>query len=147
EVQNIIGNSKDYDETKWHSIKQLVKTCWDSSKETLNSGESESGIQLLFVFDEAKILTEEETNRDKTNFECLRHALATLPTYESGGRAFAIVIDTASKISNFAPSARRDPSWRVQKNRLALYPPFYHIATLDTFMTQETEPKTLKQVA
>jgi len=147
EVQNIIGNSKDYDETKWHSIKQLVKTCWDSSKETLNSGESESGIRLLFVFDEAKILTEGETNRDKTNFECLRHALAALPTYESGGRAFAIVTDTASKISNFAPSARRDPSWRVQKNRLALYLPFYHVATLDTFMTQETEPKTLKQVA
>ncbi|CAG8628932.1 11245_t:CDS:2 [Paraglomus occultum] len=134
DIRNIIGNRKDYGEVEWHSIKQLVKTCWDSLKETLNSDEPESGIQLLFVFDEAKILTEGETN-------------STLPTYESGGRAFAIVTDTASKISNFAPSARRDPSWRVQKNRLALYPPFYYIATLDTFMTQETEPKTLKQVA
>ncbi|CAG8644815.1 11024_t:CDS:2, partial [Paraglomus brasilianum] len=144
EVQNIIGSRNDYDKAEWHSIKQLVKTCWDSSKEILNSGESESGIQLLFIFDEAKILTEEETN-----FECLQHALATLPTYESGGCAFAIynVTDTASKISNFAPSSCCDPSWHIQKNRLALYPPFYHIVTLDTFMTQETEPKTLKQVA
>ncbi|CAG8649282.1 5507_t:CDS:2, partial [Paraglomus brasilianum] len=147
DIQNIIGDRKDYDEAEWHSIKQLVKMCWDSLKKMLDSDESESGMRLLFVFDEAKILTEIETNRDKTNFECLRHALATLPTYESGGRAFAIVTDTASKISNFAPSARRDPSWHVQKNRLTLYPPFYHIATLDTFMTQETEPKTLKQVA
>ncbi|CAG8605227.1 10610_t:CDS:2 [Ambispora leptoticha] len=146
EVRNIIGNSKDYDDAKWHSVKQLVKMCWDSLKETLNSDEPESGIRLLFVFDEAKILTERETNCDKTNFECLQHALATLPAYESGGRAFAIVTDTASKISNFAPSARRDPSYRVQKYRLALYPPFYHIATLNTFMTQATEPKTLKQV-
>ncbi|CAG8647176.1 8011_t:CDS:2, partial [Ambispora gerdemannii] len=94
-----------------------------------------------------RILTERDPSRDKTNFECLRHALATLPTYVSGGRAFAIVTDTASKISNFAPAAHRDSSFRAQKNRLAVYPPFYHIATLDIFMTEETEPKTLHQVA
>ncbi|CAG8495846.1 11530_t:CDS:2 [Ambispora gerdemannii] len=141
-----IDNKIDYYDADWHSIKELVETCWNSSKEKLNRDESEDGIQLLFVFDEAKILTERDPSRGKTNFECLRHALATLSTYVSGGRAFAIVTDTVSKISNFAPAAHRDSSFRVQ-NRLAVYPPFYHIATLDIFMTEETEPKTLHRVA
>ncbi|CAI2191255.1 1738_t:CDS:2, partial [Funneliformis geosporum] len=108
---------------------------------------SDEEVLLLFVLDEAKVLTEKNSNYNKTDFECLRHALAALPTYASGGRAFGIVTDTASKISNFAPVAHHDNSYRVQKTKMALYPPFYQIATLDTFMTEDTEPNTLNQIA
>jgi len=161
DIQKIIRRKNLSDEEVRVSIKITVGDYWNSlktklhnnqklkgkSSELVDSEEPESKVLLLFVFDEAKVLTEKITDRSKTDYECLRHALAALPTYASGGRVFGIVTDTASKISNFAPVVHRDNSYRVRKTRMALYLPFYHIATLDTFMSEDTEPHTLNQVA
>ncbi|CAI2187116.1 7169_t:CDS:2 [Funneliformis geosporum] len=160
-IQETIRKRNLSDEEGRVSVKMMIGEYWNSlitklhndqklkekSLELDENEKSERKVLLLFVLDEAKVLTEKNSNYNKTDFECLRHALAALPTYASGGRAFGIVTDTASKISNFAPVAHHDNSYRVQKTKMALYPPFYQIATLDTFMTEDTEPNTLNQIA
>ncbi|CAH1761464.1 11363_t:CDS:2 [Entrophospora sp. SA101] len=109
------------DEVDWVSIKMLI--------ETLESFESKIGQQLE--------LKGKLSSLSETDYECLQNAL--------GGHIFGIVTDTASKISNFASTAHHDNSYHVQKTRMALYPSFYHIATLDTFMIADTEPDILKK--
>jgi hypothetical protein len=96
-------------------LESFVSKCWKSTTACLEGSQRISDYevksQLLFVFDEARILN--ETNGDiKSNFERLRYAMMTLPLHGDGGRTFCIFTDTTSRISNFSPPRHLDHSFR-----------------------------------
>lgn len=111
---------------------------------------------ILFAFDESRALLQ-TIGSEKSPFRLIRAALASIgKVYEiiiKGSsytniyfrftEIFGIFADTTSKISNFAPPQKKDPSWRKEDNQvLDLMPPFINLFTMDV-MVDETLLKKL----
>ncbi|KAG9294936.1 hypothetical protein G9A89_003969 [Geosiphon pyriformis] len=127
--------------TYFTELKMVVSKYWKSTRTCLerpwiiDSYEVKS--RFLFVFDEARILNE-ENGQTWSNFECLRYAMGTLPVNGEGGGVFCVFLDTTSKIHNLS-------SFRLQKKGRKLFPPFTEIAFVDLSATDS--PQTLAESA
>jgi hypothetical protein len=89
-------------------------------------------LKVAFAFDEARHLLNDDDDDDaelvalggrgQSSFAELRRALGKLPN-RSG--VFAVLTDTFSKVSYLSPAKYLDPSWKVSKSGLKLFPPYY----------------------
>ena len=115
-------NSKVSLETQLNTALQALIKVVDDTKTHLGQ------LKVLFVFDEASRLCE----GDAKPFQALQRALSKLPDKQES-RAFAIVIDTTYKTSNFSPKAGLRSSARVVSGGCNLFPPFYCLSTFDIY--------------
>ena len=86
------------------------------------------GPKIVFAFDEAMSLTLPDQSDVKSHeipFYCLRQALRSLPEFQFGGNAFAVLTDTSSRTSILSPASRIDSSLRVRDKGAKLFDPFY----------------------
>ncbi|KAG9285599.1 hypothetical protein G9A89_009239 [Geosiphon pyriformis] len=111
---NMIGKTLD-PKTNFQKIINGFLVC-SGSKNERNYFKS----QFLFVFDEARILNE-ENEQTWSNFECLQYAMRTLPVNSNNRGVFCVFLDTTSKIYNFS-------LFRLQKKECKLFPLFTEIA-------------------
>jgi hypothetical protein len=97
---------------------------------TLKNLSNPSSFKMLLALDEAGVLIDRKNN--KGNFYHLRRALQAIP---HGGDAcfMALFTDTLSRVSNFSPAKRHDPSARVGDGE-RLYKPFYLLDVFDCRM-------------
>src|SRR6185503_16544862 len=92
-----------------------------------------SCMNVLFVFDEARSLLDIKYPSKTSCFLELRRALWYLP--QSCG-AFAVILDTTSRLSNFQPASLEDPSQRVKSENYDLFDPLYLLSTTDVMSVQ-----------
>ncbi|RLN14903.1 hypothetical protein BBJ28_00025779 [Nothophytophthora sp. Chile5] len=94
---------------------------------------------LVLVVDEARTLFDLKDAHGVDFFRLFRRALTAandeLETSRYGGGIFAVLVDTNSKVHDFAPPQENDPSSRKTKHRgaTALFPPFVLTHTMDVF--------------
>jgi hypothetical protein len=101
---------------------------------------------LVIAIDEARALL--PTQPDAVNigwFRCFRRALyqandVLRTAYGDRSGIFGIVVDTNSRVSDFVPSARLDPSKRTTDR--VLFPPFVLTDTVDVFYKVKLRPPT-----
>lgn len=105
----------------------------DAIKSSLPSRRSDEALKkrvkkpLLLVFDEARSLLPNNL------FDTFLLALQEMDL-----PVFALFIDTSSKISNFVPEAKRDPTSRISSLQAILFPPIYMLPTFDAFRRHST---------
>src|SRR5947199_8569649 len=96
-----------------------------------NFGNVSSEIKVLLCIDEGRTLLEYNNNdMHMSLFRCWRRALR-----ENKWRArglFSVILDTTSRLSNFAPSPRDDPTVKSINDSRKIFMPFIDIATFNT---------------
>jgi hypothetical protein len=100
-------------------------------------------MNVLFVFDEARSLLDIKYPAKTSRFLELRRALWYLP--QSCG-AFAVILDTTSRLSNFQPASLDDPSQRVKSENHDLFDPLYLLSTTDVMSMQTVKDATLHDI-
>jgi hypothetical protein len=90
---------------------------------------TQSNLKVILAIDEARELLGGSKSTDMSFFRIFRRVIKRVPT---GSGFFSILADTTSRVSNFNPSERHDPSHRPgEENRVKLFPPIYQIPTFD----------------
>ena len=111
---------------------KLTKCC-KKIADILSPYASLEEITVVFSWDEASALLHPDLAFiSLSRFHFLRRAIQTFPRSEHC-ILFTVVTDTSSKISNFAPSMRLEPSGRGRAKGSKLFEPFWSIATLDVW--------------
>ena len=132
ELQNTFWNSvleqmKLQETSKPASVVEELESRYKDLMIILKNLSNPSSFKMLLALDEAGILIDRKNN--KGNFYHLRRALQAIP---HGGDAcfMALFTDTLSRVSNFSPAKRHDPSTRVGDGE-RLYKPFYLLDVFD----------------
>jgi hypothetical protein len=104
----------------------FLKTTVNGTKETPDA-EYLQDLKILFVFDEARVLTS-QTGKDVNPFLSMRRAAQSFPM--SSG-LFVLLLDTASRVSNLSPGTFYDPSARARSEKTVMFAPIYTFGTFD----------------
>lgn len=107
-------------ENEWINVKQ-----WIDGK----------GIKpILFVIDEAKLLTTTSNGLGVSAFRIVRRSAADISLH---GYICVCFVGTSAKLANFAPTDKKDQSGRVVMEKLTLFPPFVAFAPGDCKLSPE----------
>lgn len=86
--------------------------------------------ELLIVFDEARVLLEEQDNDAVSIFRNLRRA-----QYNLGSKSVVLVfIDTLSTVTNFSPAKKFETSGRIDQVDYDLLPPYYEVLSYNSYL-------------
>lgn len=90
-------------------------------------------VPVIVCFDEARALLQFTEEGEATSFRALRTAAKLLSSKmpENLAKFFIVMMDTTSKISNFAPTRIRDPSQKMRQ--LSLLEPIWRIDSWSVF--------------
>ena len=127
---------------------QLSQRIWTSNELESNGVPINPGKLVLLVFDEARWLLDIESSGGYYGmnlFRLLQRALIALWDRHKDSRLFAVFVDTPSRISNFVPSLKQDPSARAPKAGLSVgresFHPYILTDTFDVLFEAEKLPK------
>ena len=126
----------------WKNVIETVEDPAKNTKEHIDIIKAKIGAfvkksrPILFVFDEARKLTDTETTLPFSAFRVIRRAAAhaDLKSY-----ICVCYVDTSAKVANFAPSDTFDPSERKNVPNSSLFPPFIAISSCDSYALSESE--------
>jgi len=91
----------------------------------------ESEIKILLCIDEGRTLLEYKNNEMHISlFRCWRRALRDNKWRARG--LFSVILDTTSRLSNFAPSLRDDPTIKSINDSRKIFMPFIDVTTFNT---------------
>ena len=99
---------------------------------------------FVFVFDESRELLKleiESRSAGELIFNGLRHIIRIL----KGCKVFVIFIDTPSKLTNFLPQTKRDPSRRVASGSSKLFNPIFLIPTWNVHL--DVSPTNIREAS
>ncbi|OAV93460.1 hypothetical protein, variant [Puccinia triticina 1-1 BBBD Race 1] len=86
-------------------------------------------LKVLLAIDEARNLLDwTDDSLQISYFRVFRRVLSDVP-HEKG--FFAVLIDTTSRVANFAPALENDPSLRLPNRGVKLFEPIFRLATMD----------------
>ncbi|CAG8571566.1 4681_t:CDS:2 [Funneliformis caledonium] len=101
-------------------------------------GNDKYNIKILFCIDEGRKLIEIlHNNWNISLFQCWRRALQN-SSWRSCG-VFSVILDTTSRVSNFAPSKKDDPTLKTLLTYY-IFPPFIDICTFNSLAIDEGDP-------
>lgn len=90
-------------------------------------------VRVVFVFDECRVLLNDDEDQSTSAFACMRRAARSFP--DSMGLA-VVILDTVSRVSNLSPHSALDPSYRPRTmDSCKLFSPLYILPTIDHFAT------------
>jgi hypothetical protein len=90
-----------------------------------------SDIKILLCIDEGRTLIEEGNEEAHMSlFRCWRRALRDNRWRARG--LFSVILDTTSRLSNFAPSLRDDPTIKALNDSREIFMPFIDVTTFNT---------------
>ena len=123
EIDNMISAFESWEakfENEWINVKQ-----WIDGR----------GIKpIVFVIDEAKILTRTSNGLGVSAFRIIRRSAADISLH---GYICVCFVGTSAKLANFAPTDKKDQSGRVLMEKSTLFPPFVAFAPGDCKLSPE----------
>lgn len=93
--------------------------------------EASSEVKILLCIDEGRTLLEHKNNETHMSlFRCWRRALRDNKWRARG--LFSVILDTTSRLSNFAPPPRDDPTIKSINDSRKIFMPFIDVTTFNT---------------
>ena len=105
-------------------------------EETITKQPHSGNLRIVFFFDEARDLVGnrfEDKPGEVTRFHLVRRCMRNLLPSHGRKAVFGCFADTLSRVSNFAPPERINPSMRVAPTGKNLFPPFWWLPCMDVW--------------
>jgi hypothetical protein len=117
---------------KMESMRKSLTELLESMVTKEEAAEIAEHVRVVFAFDEARRLNVNHS-RD-ARFVWLRRMMRILSFSDKQGiLMFCLATDTTSKLANLPPAKSGDPSLRVNRGGMGLFPPFTFIRSIDVW--------------
>jgi hypothetical protein len=109
-----------------------LKSIRDSPDYLVQNFTDDNDIKILLCIDEGRKLIQETSDLKLSLFQCWRRALRNNKWRARG--LFSVILDTTSRITNFSPALRYDPTIKALSQDKMLFKPFIYVSTYNSMV-------------